>query len=550
MPDEISRYRPAIPAGSPNAPSTAAPSVSAPVASPPTQPAAAAETTSPFQGTSSFSPAAQGAGAVLAPAPVGEGAAPTSKAHVRFWRGVPKEGLPLDEVKRRLNEHLVPDTTTVGGGRGLDAYLPMLMDPGQTGLDVAEAALIVYQSQEEYDALAGTAEFEVYGKSHSDIFTRPPPTRYNHNGTQVASFLKGPVPRDKVGAYLVSGAQVNWQDGQNRFRAFARGPDIDDARWYAAVDTMLDGLRGARTGGLNDAAVLVDKDQVMVYENWASLAKMEQAQPPTPTDLKKVQESVLQREARADASSLEPGKGVSVQFQPTTRGDRLKDAFERKLIPDLQAAPPPVLPMASRVEADAPASVLAAAKQLEGTGVKVGVYSLKVCGEDVFAAYGHCEAQQQASLRLFSKLGERIGSATWGGSEGPFSWDKLARKGPQRPPGEIANTSTGAPEAVAAKTEFAKKFVTNVRVVPTELVGAPTVDLATTPAQLQDAAASQKGPWTTVNAYSLKLGEQDVYATFAYERDDEEASLILFSTAGEKLASASWGKQKGPFAWD
>ncbi len=101
---------------------------------------------------------------------------------LRFWLGRAQNREDLAPFRAGVNRRLIPETTLVGAGRGLDAYLPAFPSRGSYDFIPDEVALIAYSGDEAYQAIRTTPKGSQYGPLHfeKDMFAKA------GSGSQVA----------------------------------------------------------------------------------------------------------------------------------------------------------------------------------------------------------------------------------------------------------------------------------------------------------------------------------------------------------------------------
>lgn len=175
--------------------------------------------------------------------------------YYRFWRGWKLPQLSTQAFQQGLNQSLLPQTVVVGGGRGLVGYLPFLY-PAQSPAELPqEVALVVYESEQAYQAIRSTPEGQAYGDLHWKFFDKP-----RGSGSVVPEPYVGKIENGKAYDVLLSAA--DWRQGHGIFLT---------SRIHGDIRPYIDSLRRdfARKG-LISALFLVQGDTLYEYQLWVA----------------------------------------------------------------------------------------------------------------------------------------------------------------------------------------------------------------------------------------------------------------------------------------
>jgi len=238
---------------------------------------------------------------------------------VRFWRGYKKPELSRDEMVELLRTRLVPHTPMVGAGHGLEAYLPAIPRQKRTAFPVDEFALVVYGSEAEYAALRNLKSGRAYQDEHGDIFQMRSADGTAVSHSRVAGVYQGNGPLLPNAAYLLRGMPgENWQRGFNQTRILMRPSQVSQTEFMDRARELLVEAKNVSSSALNDVAVLVDADYLLVYENWKSKADVPANREEQLGRSFDVSQSFAPRDEwiTEERSSIREGVALNVRFDP------------------------------------------------------------------------------------------------------------------------------------------------------------------------------------------------------------------------------------------
>jgi phosphatidylserine/phosphatidylglycerophosphate/cardiolipin synthase-like enzyme len=135
----------------------------------------------------------------------------------RVWFGFAQDREHVDGLVRGVNQKLIPATTQYAQGRGLNAYLPVLLDAKNLVPAIPdEAAIIVYNSASQYEAARATLPYgPAYGPLHfsEGMFVKETPNK-EKSASSVAQVYKGSEFKIKGGltAYSLKAEKSDWQN--------------------------------------------------------------------------------------------------------------------------------------------------------------------------------------------------------------------------------------------------------------------------------------------------------------------------------------------------
>ncbi|MGZ3687287.1 MAG: hypothetical protein ACXWP5_14270 [Bdellovibrionota bacterium] len=229
-----------------------------------------------------------------------------STPYYRFWQGFKRSDLTQEAFSTGLDKNFISKTVEVGGGgKGLIAYLPALTPESKPEGVPDEIALVIYQSEDAYKALRATPEGAAYADSHWSYFDRA------KSASRVPVLFAGAV--DASSAYLLTGRDVNWQQGDSLLSVYLRRSSASPKDYLDALKRILDqaAFDARASGDIREAAVFVSADYVLVYQNGGSPLSFK-----APV-LSRFVAIPLQKQAFGSTHLLE-GSGLSVVF-PTTK---------------------------------------------------------------------------------------------------------------------------------------------------------------------------------------------------------------------------------------
>lgn len=185
---------------------------------------------------------------------------------LRFWLGYAQEGVSAGALIDQLNARLIPQTTAVGAGRGLTAYLPLVYGAGKPAVLPDEIALIAYENERSYNAIRVTPEGKKYGPLHFEpgLFARQTPSGLR-SASVVATAYDGTLNPAGVQAVHLGPAALDWQRGYTVTRTLflAPGATRDGVNEYVSA-------LSANLGGLRGALVLIHESYVITMLNFES----------------------------------------------------------------------------------------------------------------------------------------------------------------------------------------------------------------------------------------------------------------------------------------
>lgn len=240
---------------------------------------------------------------------------------LRFWRGFKQDPAPQAEFERQVNARLIPETIEVGGGRGLNAYLPSFYPAGKPAFLPDEVAVIDYANEEQYNALRTTERGRKYGPLHfeKDLFARANAAGFK-SGSLLGQPYSGQVELSADGrAYLIGEADVNWQDGVTVRRTLLPATELTAAGVKDYLNAIRDRLAQI---GIRGMVAVVDPAYLILMVNLqeaASAQALDGALAPLESGrLRKFDQIRFERQSHG-STRLEPGAGINVQFDPALK---------------------------------------------------------------------------------------------------------------------------------------------------------------------------------------------------------------------------------------
>ncbi len=204
--------------------------------------------------------------------------------YYRFWQGNKRDFWYNDSAKvftpddfiRKLNEWLIPATTSCCAKESLLAYLPVVPPYRKVEGLHDEYALIVYHDEAIYKKVRDTdPEGMVYGPLHGYVFdTQDPKSSRSAVPIPFAGnidiFLNDATVTPKERAYDILGSDIDWQKGFTAFRVALR-KEKDDAAYEIALANYFSMIKEtAQLLHLQGYVVLIDDKKMVEYTNWAS----------------------------------------------------------------------------------------------------------------------------------------------------------------------------------------------------------------------------------------------------------------------------------------
>lgn len=233
-----------------------------------------------------------------------------SRPMVRFWRGY-SEGTSLEQLRNKLNSSLIPQTTEVGAGRGLLAYLPAMFASTGGGLP-SEVAVIVYENPEMYNAIRTTPQGAKYGPLHFEpgLFVKQTAAGQK-SGSLEATPYTGTLATSEAAAYILGPERLDWQSGHVVLRTILRTTTGSPQFYLDALNQTLDpeGLRGS--------IVLVDPKYLMVMMNFRDKTVAKAFEPDfsvLEAGKLTLHSHISYEKSSAPARNIELNKGLNVEF--------------------------------------------------------------------------------------------------------------------------------------------------------------------------------------------------------------------------------------------
>jgi len=239
------------------------------------------------------------------------------KRMLRFWLGFKQDDILREEFESNINKNFISETVEVGGGRGLEAYLPSFFPEEKPEFIPDEVALILYASEEQYNAIRSTERGRRYGPSHFEkgYFAKINKQGFN-SGSVLGEEYQGNVEiTPEKRAYVLGDFDVNWQEGVALRRTLLPIQNLTPAivqTYLNSLVTRFDKL------GIKGAVAVVDPKYLMIMFNVRDqqLAQfVDVALDSIESNVfKKINHIILENQKQGLAY-IRAGAGISVQFK-------------------------------------------------------------------------------------------------------------------------------------------------------------------------------------------------------------------------------------------
>jgi len=260
----------------------------------------------------------------------------------RFWIGYKRPDISAGDFVKALNEHLIPDTVKVGQERGLVAYSPVVIEGFNTFADLpSEFAIVSYQTEEKYRAIADTPAGSEYQASHWYFFTHQTDSGLK-SGSAVANEYRSSLQFGNAYYLPQIPAESELQKGQQTYTILLRKDGETDESFIANTKIYLEKSQALKDRGLLDSVIRIEKNYVLEFQIWKSAASFQNSQG-TLDELRnnafKVYKSEPIGRQTYDNVSVSPGQGASFQF-PTKilKPDVIEAPFRSTFLPYLSAS--------------------------------------------------------------------------------------------------------------------------------------------------------------------------------------------------------------------
>lgn len=193
-----------------------------------------------------------------------------AETHIRLWRGFKQDAYTALEFKNNVARRLVPATITVGQNKGLVSYMPVFLTADQNKLEFIpdEVAIIQYESEVTYKALASTPEFSSYGKMHYEngFFTKKNNAGFG-SGSLVSQTLTNEISIDlsKPSAFNFGEVDSTWKNEQVRLTAILlKDLEKDKSECLQSIITNL--KESVQTHAIKGFVFAYDPKYILIYE--------------------------------------------------------------------------------------------------------------------------------------------------------------------------------------------------------------------------------------------------------------------------------------------